>query len=155
MSAAGNLKTARPGNRFYRSAKVSEYQFKRVLWSFVRDEPAVEAASHIALSANSIDALYTKLRIYFTEIGVFTDIYEGGNPEDGTAKGEDMEGYELRLIGFHLGRVKRKRRMKRTSLDEVDYNWCESHWRFGYDILTEGRPSDALHRMMGSVAQIL
>ncbi|MDJ0387336.1 hypothetical protein QMO56_04340 [Roseomonas sp. E05] len=150
VAASRKSKTAQPANRFYRSAKLSEYQFKRVLWSFARDEPAGEAARQMTLSANSIDALYSKLRIFFTELGVFTDIYEGRNPEDGTPLGEDMEGYELRLIAFHLERVSRKRRMKPTRIDEVDYNWCESRWRFEYHILAEGRPSEGLYRMMFS-----
>ncbi|SDD21373.1 hypothetical protein SAMN04487779_1005197 [Belnapia rosea] len=150
MAQAGKSKTGKASNRFYRSAKVSEYQFKRVLWSFAQDQAAGEAAKQIALSANSIDALYSKLRVFFTEIGLFTDIYKGGDPNDGTDMGEDGEGYELRLIAFHLERVKRKRRMKETELEEVDYNWCESRWRFEYSILTEGRPSDTINRMMYS-----
>jgi hypothetical protein len=64
----------RPANRFYHSAKVSEYQFKRVLWSFVLDEPVAEAAKRMALSANSINAIYAKLRTYFTELRVFKDL---------------------------------------------------------------------------------
>lgn len=140
--------TRRQGNRFYHSAKISEYQFKRVLWSFVLDEPVAEAAKHIDLSANSIGAIYWKLRKFFTELGIFEDIYRGGDPKDGTPKGEDYEGFEFRLLSFHLQRVKDKRRMKRTTLDEVDYNWCESFWRFHYSILTDGRVSDAVNRMM-------
>lgn len=146
----------RPANRFYRSAKVSEYQFKRVLWSFVLDEPVAVAATKIDLSANSISAIFSKLRVFFTQLGVFEDIYKDGDPNEGTAKGEDFEGFEYRLLSFHLQRAKDKRRMKPTRLDEPDYNWCESFWRFHYSVLTEGRHSDAVNRMMFShlLAQI-
>lgn len=142
--------TRRPANRFYHSAKISEYQFKRVLYSFVQDEPIGEAARHIALSANSIAAIHVKIRHYFTELGVFRDIYAGGNPVDGTPMGDDWEGFELRLLGFHLERLKRKRRIRDTSLDAIDYQWCESFWRFHYSILTDGRPSEVIYRMMFS-----
>jgi hypothetical protein len=147
MGKSVKPKAKRPANRFYHSAKVSEYQFKRVLWSFVLDRPVAEAAKTIDLSANSIQAIYAKLRVFFTEIGVFRDIYEGGDPRDGTAKGEDYEGFEHMLIPFHIKRVKGKRRTKFTTIDDVDYNWNESFWRFHYWILTEGRPSEAIHRM--------
>lgn len=135
-------------NRFYHSAKISEYQFKRVLWSFVLDEAVADAAKHIDLSANSINALYGKIRRFFTELGVFEDIYRGGDPKSGMPEGEDLEGFEHQLIGFHLQRVKDKRRMKPTNLDEVDYHWCESFWRFQYNVLKGDRASDAVSRMM-------
>lgn len=148
MAKKANSQTKRVANRFYASSKISEYQFKRVLWSFVRDEAAAKAARHMTLSANSIDAIYGKLRAYFTELGLFYDIYQGGDPRDGTARGEDFEGYEVRLLAFHLDRMKGKRRMKATMLDEVDYNWCESAWRFPYTVLSEGRSSEIVDRMM-------
>ena len=148
MKRSAKSPANRPANRFYSAAKISEYQFQRVLRAFVAEEPANEAARKIALSANSIDALYRKLRVYFTELGVFYDIYEGGDPEKGTRYGPDFEEFERRLIAFHLERTSRKRRMKATRLDEIDYNWCESIWRFHYSILTQGRPSEAITRMM-------
>lgn len=142
------LAMRRPANRFYHGAKISEYQFKRVLMGFVRDEPVAVAARHIRLSANSINAIYGRIRAYFTKLGVFEDIYRGGDPRDGTDGGENLEEFELRLISFHLERIRRKRRTPDTSLDETDYHWCESHWRFQYHVMTEGRPSEAIHRMM-------
>ncbi len=51
MARAAKSKARRCSNRLYRSAKISEYQFKRVLWSFVMDEPAAHAAQHIDLRA--------------------------------------------------------------------------------------------------------
>lgn len=140
--------TQRGCNRFYHGAKISEYQFKRVLISFVRDEPVAVAARHIRLSANSINAVYGRIRAYFTALGVFEDIYRGGNPEDGTSAGEDMEEFEFHLISFHLHRIRRKRRVPDTDLSEVDPHWCESHWRFQYHMMMQGRPSEAIHRMM-------
>ena len=150
MAPCRKSRMKRPANRFYYSAKVSEYQFKRVLWAFVLDQPVAEAARHIDLSANSIAVIYQKVRVYFTELGVFEDIYRGGDPRSGTSEGEDMEGFEYQLLSFHLQRVKSKRRQKTTTLDEVDYNWCESTWRFHYYTLTDGRSSDTVYRMMFS-----
>ncbi|GLK75061.1 hypothetical protein GCM10008171_03150 [Methylopila jiangsuensis] len=105
-----------PANRFYHSAKISEAQFRRVLWSFVIDEPLAQASRRTGLSANSLSGIYAKLRVFFTELGVFRDIYEGGDPRDGTPKGEDFEGFEYRLIPFHFARVNAKRRTKSTSI---------------------------------------
>jgi hypothetical protein len=143
--------TRQPANRFYHSAKVSEYQFKRVLWAFILDQPVAEAAKRIAISANSINAIYAKLRLFFTEIGLFEDIYRGGDPADGTEYGDDDEDairYEHAVLGFYLKRAKAKRRQKPTVIGEPDYNWCESIWRFNYSVLTNGRESPAIYRMM-------
>lgn len=150
MARKPRSSTKYPANRFYHSAKVSEYQFKRVLWAFVTEEPVAEAARRIRLSANSINAIYGKLRVFFTELGVFYDIYKGGNPRDGTEDGEDIEEFEHKLLTFHLQRIRDKRRMKGVELGEVDHHWCESHWRFQYNVMSEGRPSDAVLRMMFS-----
>lgn len=148
MAKSEKAKPKRRSKPLYFSAKISDYQFRKVLWHFVLDDPVAVAAKHIDLSANSINAIYIKLRVFFTELGVFEDIYKGGDPRDGTEKGEDFEGFEYRLLSFHLQRVKDKRRQRDTSLDEVDYNWCESYWRFHYSVLTDGRPSNAVQRMM-------
>lgn len=137
--------TKRARNRLYHAAKISEYQFKRVLWSFVREEPAAKAARHIRLSANSISTLYGKLRVYFYEAGLFTDIYEGRDPGEGSRLAGNE--FERRLIDFHFARVGAKR-----GLDEKrggpPYHFSESHWRFHYAVLAEGREPDAIHRMM-------
>lgn len=144
-------KSRKPANRFYRSAKVSEYQFKRVLWSFVLDESVAAAAKRINLSANSINAIYTKLRRFFTEAGTFEDIYEGGDPTDGYRDGDaDDEAFEFGLLSFHLARRKAKRRMGDTQLQEVDYSWCESHWRFVCSAMTDGRADENVPRMLYS-----
>jgi hypothetical protein len=121
-----------------------------VLWSFVIDEPVADAALRTGLSANSIQAIYARLRVFFTDVGLFLDIYEGGDPRDGTPKGEDMEGFEYRLIPFHFKRMKAKRRVRETQVSEVDYHWNESFWRFHFSILQTARPTqtEAIHRMM-------
>ena len=58
-------KLARPATALSRGAKISNYQFKKVLWRFTLDDPVAEATRHVRLSANSIDAIYTKLRRFF------------------------------------------------------------------------------------------
>lgn len=150
MGQPQNSKAASTGNRLYRAAKVSEYRFKRVLWSFVIDEPVADAAQRTGLSANSVQAIYARLRVFFTDVGLFLDIYAGGDPRDGSPEGEDMEGFEYRLIPFHFKRMKAKRRVRETQVTEIDYHWNESFWRFHFSILQTARPTqtEAIHRMM-------
>lgn len=145
MARAPKSKARRCSNRLYRSSKISEYQFKRVLSSFVLDEPASRAAKHIDLSANSIDALYSKLRVYFYDAGLFMDIYEGGDPREGSTLADDE--FEIRLIEFHMKRVAAKRGLT-DILATPAYHFSESHWRFHYAVMIEGRSSGAIHRMM-------
>src|SRR5262249_41276546 len=123
-------------NRLYRSAKISEYQFQRVLWSFVLDEPVARAAKHIDLSANSIQAIYRKLRRYFFEAGHFTDIYQGGDPRQGSALATGE--FERPLIEFHMRRFAAKRGAD-DAQEGPPYHFAESHWRFHYAAMTEGR----------------
>ena len=132
-------------NRLYFSAKISAYQFKRVLGSFARDEPAARAATHIDLSVNSITAIYAKLRAYFYATGLFVDIYQGSDPREGAALAQ--EEFERRLIEFHW-----KRSHARRGIDDPPggpaLHFAESHWRFHYAIMNDERPSDTLDRMM-------
>lgn len=145
MPGVAKTQTKRGRNRLYRSAKISAYQFKRVLWAFVLEDPAAHAASHIDLSANSINAIYGKLRTYFYEAGLFTDIYQGGDPREGSTLAE--EEFERRLIEFHIRRAGSKRGID-DAPEGPAYHFAESHWRFHYAVMNEGRPSEALHRMM-------
>lgn len=145
MARAAKSRTKRASNRLYRSAKISEYQFTRVLWAFAQDEAATQAANHIDLSVNSITAIYGKLRRYFYETGLFVDIYQGNDPRDGSALAD--EEFELRLIEFHISRAADKRGID-DAPEGPAYHFAESHWRFHYAVMNEGRPSEALHRMM-------
>lgn len=145
MPRAARSQTKRGRNRLYRSAKISEYQFRRVLWSFARDEPAAQAAQHIALSVNSISAIYAKLRVYFYEAGLFVDIYQGDDPREGSTLAEPE--FERRLIAFHIARAAAKRGIDDRPEGQA-YHFAESHWRFHYAVMNDGRPSEALHQMM-------
>lgn len=49
MAKAAIAKSRRRAKPLYFSAKISEYQFKKVLWQFVLDHSAVEAAKHVNL----------------------------------------------------------------------------------------------------------
>lgn len=147
MARAGKSKTAKAANRFYRAAKISEYQFKRVLWAFVQDEPVAEAARHIALSANSINAIYTKLRKFFFEYGLFRDLYKGGDPRQGLST-PGFEDVEHLILLFHLKRVKEKRGKLDSAMDAPDYHFAESNWRFDFHDLKKERGPDAVYRMM-------
>ncbi len=154
MVKTENAKRKRRTRPLYFSAKISDYQFRKVLWHFVLDDTAAQAARHINLSVNSISAIYGKLRKFFFEVGLFTDIYNGGDPKQGTGF-EDEEEFEYRLIGFHLKRDAAKRGLH-SPPDGPDYHFAESHWRFHFDILNEGRPNDAIHMMMfGHLLEII
>lgn len=145
MTDRANSERVRVGRPLYRSAKISDYQFKKVLWSFARDETVAEAAQRIRLSVTSIHTIYGKLRTFFTESGLFTDPYRGGDPRDGLS---EEEIFEHKLIGYHLARTARKRGLPDTTLGEVDPHWNESHWRFHYWAMTEGQRADSMDRMM-------
>lgn len=143
----------RSANRLYHSAKISEDQFKTVLRSFARDDAVAVAAAHAKLSQNSIHAIYQKLRIYFTELGLFVDIYEGQDPSNGVqwAKHllpeDNQEEFEAHILAYHQSRIREKRRLK-LGLANEDYNFYESYWRFQYLVMTEGRESGNIHEMM-------
>lgn len=145
MARAAKSQTKRTRKRLYHSAKISQYQFRRVLRAFAQDEAAADAATHINLSLNSIAAIYGKLRRYFYETGLFTDIYQGNDPSDGSELAD--EEFERRLIEFHIARAAAKRGIDDTP-DGPAYHFAESHWRFHYAVMNEGRPSEALHRMI-------
>lgn len=145
---ARKMQTRRRSRPLYHAAKISERRFKQVLWHFARDDTAAEAALRSGLSVNAVNTLFQKLRRFFVEAGMFTDIYQGGDPREGYAgdPSAEAEQYELHLIEFHFARMKAKRQVS-TGQSEDDH-WCESHWRFHYAILVEDRGGDAVHHMM-------
>lgn len=147
MPKAAKAKSRARSQPLYFSAKISDYQFRKVLWHFVLDHSAQEAARHINLRANSISAIFTKLRVFFFDLGVFTDIYNGGDPREGTGF-EGEERYEFELLDFHLKRRTAKRGQVDCPMDEPDYHFAESHWRFGFVDLIEGRDPETAHHMM-------
>jgi hypothetical protein len=128
----------------YHASKISEARFRKVLWHFAKDDTAAEAAQRTGLSINAVNTIFVKLRRFFTEAGMFTDVYQGGDPADGSPLAE-IE-YERHLIEFHFARVQAKRGI--GSGQSEDDHWCESHWRFHYAVLVGDRGSDALHHMM-------
>ena len=86
------------GRGLYFSSKISDYQFKKILWCFACDLSATEASRQIRLSVNSINSIYMKLRVYFTEAGLFRDFYD-------PSLDEPDESYEFRLLDYHLKRI--------------------------------------------------
>ncbi len=138
----------RKSRPLYHAAKISDQRFKQVLWHFAKDDTATEAAQRTGLSLNAVNTIFLKLRRFFVEAGMFTDIYQGGDPKDGYAgdPSPEAEQYELHLIEFHFARLKNKRGVG-SGESEGDH-WCESHWRFHYVMLMEDRGGDAVHSMM-------
>ena len=137
---AGRPKRKARAKRLYRGAKISDYQFLKVLWHFALDSSAARASSQIDLSTNSITALYAKLRLFFAEVGLFTDPGRIGM-FDGN------EEFERRFLAFHLSRVSDKRGM-RSPQDGPDYHMAESHWRFHFHMLMTQRQTESVHAMM-------
>ncbi|WP_442092012.1 hypothetical protein [Rhizobium brockwellii] len=142
MPKARKTKTRRAAKPLYHSAKISDYIFRKILWHFVRDHTATETARETRLSLNSVAAIFAKLRVYFTEAGLFSDPVKIG-------MFDDNEEFEMRFLEFHIGRVKEKRGL-RSPLNGPDYHVCESHWRLHYMMMMEGRGTDAVHAMMFS-----
>lgn len=110
------------------------------------DHSAQETARNVDLSVNSISAIFTKLRKFFYEAGLFTDIYGGRDPREGSIY-EDGEAFEKWVIEFHFERAAAKRGITEW-LGQPAYHFAESHWRFHYAVMTEGRAADAIHDMM-------
>lgn len=154
MAETENAKRKHRTRPLYFAAKISDYQFRNVLWHFVLDDTAAQAARHVNLSVNSISGIYGKLRKFFFDVGLFTDIYNGGDPQNGTGY-DDQEEFERQLIEFHMMRDAAKRGLHSPS-DGPDYHFAESHWRFHFDVMNEKRPNDALHKMMfGHLLEII
>jgi hypothetical protein len=142
VAAASKRETKRRAKRLYHGAKISDYQFKKVLWHFVLDESAVEAAQHISLSANSIGAIYGKLRQFFFDYGLFRDPYNGGDPRGGLST-EGFEDIEFAILTYHLKRVSEKRGQLHAPL-----HLGESSWRFNFVTLFDGREPETVRHMM-------
>jgi len=138
MVVASNSK-----RRLYRSTKISDYRFRRVLDSFARDDSASDAARATGLSVNSVHALYRKLRIFFFECGLFLDFYDGHDPESFDSGNPH---FEKALLEFHLRRYGDKHGF-RSPGSEPHYHFAESCWRFDYYMMELERPSGDVHAM--------
>lgn len=134
----------RRANPFRRSAKISDYRFRKVLEHFARDDSATEAARATKLSVNSVHALYRKLRIFFFEAGLFVDFYVGHDPQEFES---DNPVFEQALLEFHFARIRDKRGLKSLT-NEPPYHFAESCWRYDFKVLMTQRPSEAVHAMM-------
>ncbi|SNZ21332.1 hypothetical protein [Cohaesibacter gelatinilyticus] len=135
---------AKPANRFYRYAKISEYMFRRVLWGFACDLSVTEVARNTKLSTNSVSAIYQRLRAHYVRIGVFNSFYDNG---DAIGVSETSDAYELALLEFHLKRISQMRGIPHSQ-NSSDHHFCESCWRFQLIPFFEGRSADAAHNMI-------
>lgn len=128
------------------AAKISNYQFERVLWQFVLDRPERQAARYVRVSENSIAAIYTKLRKFFFDLGVFDDPYDGRDPAHGIKQAD--EAAELKIIDFHLERARMKRWRLDSNADQPNYHLAESYWRHDYEALRKERPRGHVDKLM-------
>jgi hypothetical protein len=129
----------------YRSAKISDHTFRQVLGHFVRDHTAAETARQTGLSHNSIHAIFHKLRVYFTQTGLFLDIY-AGQELDKFDIGDPA--FERLLLDYHFTRIRSKRGVRCPPNSSVDYHFAESYWRLGFKKMREQRPSEQIYSMM-------
>lgn len=144
MAEPKKAKPRRRARLLYHSAKISDYSFRKVLWHFVCDHSAHETAKATRLSVNSVHAIFRKLRVYFYDVGLFQDFYEGKDP---LAVETDMPDFEYDLINYHLKRYGEKHGFKSPST-EPHYHFAESHWRYDFEIMRRERDSDAIYEMM-------
>lgn len=147
MAASGEKAKPRRRRRpLYHSAKISEYRFRKVLWHFVRDHSASETARATGLSVNSVHAIFRKIRVYFWEVGLFRDFYEGVDPLEFVG---DEQATEYEVLGYHLQRHREKHGF-RSPTSEPPYHFAETYWRYHYLVMIRERPSDTIYDMMPS-----
>jgi len=152
MPARKSTKAGRAARGLYHSAKISDYRFRKVLWHFVRDDSATGTARATRLSVNSVSAIFRKLRVYFTEAGLFTDFYEGHDP---LTHDSGLITTEHSLLAFHIARVRVHNGLK-SPATEPDYHFAESHWRYHFHVMARERPSGEVHAMMfGHLMEII
>ena len=144
MAALKKKTQTRRTRPLYHSAKITDRRFRKVLWHFVEDHSAARTAQATGLSANSVTAIFRKLRVYFWEVGLFTDVYEGLDPREAVS---DAPTFELALLDFHIGRYRDKRGLK-SPVSEPDYHFAESHWRFQFKVMALHRPGIDVRPMM-------
>lgn len=111
---------------------------------FTLDETVAATARKTGLSTNSVAALFQKLRAFFFEVGLFTDIYDGRDPLEVDI---DNPQFEQDLLEFHFARVRDKRGLGARA-GEPDYHFAESHWRYHFHVLARQRASGDIHAMM-------
>lgn len=128
----------------YKSAKISDYRFRKVLWAFVCDASATEAAQATGLSVNSVHAIFRKIRVFFFEAGLFQDYYGGQDPVSFQSANPF---FEKKLLKFHFGRIGAKQGLKSPD-NEPPYHFAESCWRFDFKVMAEQRQSDHVLQMM-------
>ena len=137
-------KAKRASRPLVHAAKISDYRFRRVLGHFVRDSTAVDAGRDVRLSTNSVAAIYRKLRVFFFEVGLFLDFYDGKDP---LIFESDNPVFEKALLEFHFARLRRHHGF-RSPLSEPPYHFAESCWRYDFHIMMNERPADSVHNMM-------
>ncbi len=140
MQGPAKRKQKRRRSRLYASSKISEYQFKKVLWHFACDDTASEAARHVRLSINSINAIYTKFRSFFIEARLFMSIYDILGDEQIEPE------YEEALMGFHFLRIGEKQGLRKKSAHMQHF--AESCYRFDRRMAVDRGESENLNRII-------
>ena len=136
-------KTKRRSHPLYHAAKISDYRFRKVLWHFVHDHTAAETARDVTLSTNSVQAIFRKIRVYFFEVGLFMDIYQGRDPIEVDTGNPH---FEKLLIEFHFERMNTKKSM-RQPITEPPYHFAESCWRYDFHVMMSERPDAGVYGM--------
>lgn len=96
------------------------------------------------LSVPGVQAIYRRLRVFFFEVGLFQDFYQGMDP---MAFESDNPVFERSLLAFHFARMGEKRGL-RQPMHEPPYHFAESCWRYDFAIMKAQRPDAPVEAMM-------
>jgi hypothetical protein len=144
MATTLQLKARHSACSHYFSAKISDHCFRRVLLHYALDNTVQEAARDTQLSATSVNAIFGKLRRFFSEAGLFEDY----SMARGSSEARQVHArQEKALLEFHNQRLRRKRGLRHAP-DSPDYHFAESCWRYDFHVLMDERLSDQLQAMM-------
>lgn len=104
----------------------------------MRDHTVAETATATKLSANSINAIFQKIRVYLSEVHFYWPLlaYKFESEKD------DPDAYHNFIMQFHRERIALKRGLK-PSDEKSDYHILESFWRFDYHLLVSQRRTHA------------
>lgn len=133
-------------NRYYRNAKFSEYHFKKILKYFVEDSTPTAASKDIALSLNTINTVFVRIRMHFVALGLF---YDFESPEL-----EISDDARQAIRNFHNQRMRARRGIINPASKSL--HRCESQWRYNYiAIFNLGDSGAAFDQMFADLLELI
>jgi len=101
----------------------------------------------MGLSANSVSAIFGKLRRFMCDIGAFSDFNEWGIEHAVYRRSEAAVDYEIALYEFHRQRLSGKRRLVDPPEGPL-LHFAETCWRFHYYLMWKEQKSDWVYAIM-------